>query len=493
MSGDEVKPLLARTSPFSSSSSPILEHGPSPVPSRALDDEILPETSATGRQLGWSDTYLLIMSRVFGSGIFATPGAIVRAVGSPGLALLLWLVGAVVAACGVAISLELGMMLPRSGGEKVYLEYTWRKPRFLIGTLYAVYIVFLGFTAGNAVIFSRYMLFALGLEDASEWLRKGLAAGLLTVVVVIHTIWPGRGVWIQSALARLKLSMVFGMIVCGFYAVLSRSITVPENPLDVPNRASALSALFNGSVWEWGAISPALFQVFYSYAGLETANSVMNEIKNPVQTLRSASIAALATCCLLFLLTNVAYLCVVPIEEIKNSGEMIAALYFERLFGSSIGRRLLPLVIAVSAGGNVMVVAYSMGRLKQEIARQGLLPYANVFASSAPFRSPLGAFIIHWVTSVLVIVSPPSEKAFKFVLEVEGYPAQIFALITAVSLLKLRHDRPSQRRPFKAWLPTVYLRGFANLLLLSPPFFPPKEQSADDFWYASYAVVSVGM
>jgi hypothetical protein len=84
---------------------------------RSVENDVLPETAVLGRNLGWSSAYILIMSRVIGSGIFATPGAIVRSVGSPGITLLLWIAGALISWLGLAISLEYGCMLPRSGGE----------------------------------------------------------------------------------------------------------------------------------------------------------------------------------------------------------------------------------------------------------------------------------------------------------------------------------------------------------------------------------------
>ena len=84
---------------------------------RSLENDVLPETAVLGRNLGWSSAYILIMSRVIGSGIFATPGAIVQSVGSVGITLLLWIAGALISWLGLAISLEYGCMLPRSGGQ----------------------------------------------------------------------------------------------------------------------------------------------------------------------------------------------------------------------------------------------------------------------------------------------------------------------------------------------------------------------------------------
>ena len=84
------------------------------------------------RSINWSSAYILVVSQVIGSGIFATPGSIVRSAGSIGLTLLVWLVGTIISACGLAVSMEFGCMLPRSGGTKVMnicriAESAWAK------------------------------------------------------------------------------------------------------------------------------------------------------------------------------------------------------------------------------------------------------------------------------------------------------------------------------------------------------------------------------
>ena len=79
-----------------------------------------------------------------------------------------------------------------------------------------------------------------------------------------------------------------------------------------------------------------------------------------MKTLKSVAPAGLISACVLYLLVNVAYFLVVPLDEIKESGEMIAALFFERVFGQSVGRTILPLAVAVSAAGNVMVVTFAL-------------------------------------------------------------------------------------------------------------------------------------
>ncbi len=90
-----------------------------------MEDDVLPEESTLGRNIDWKSAYVIAISRVIGSGIFAVPGVILKAAGSVGLSLTLWIVGAIIVAAGLAVSLEYGCMLPRSGGDKVYLEFTY--------------------------------------------------------------------------------------------------------------------------------------------------------------------------------------------------------------------------------------------------------------------------------------------------------------------------------------------------------------------------------
>ncbi|OJJ46753.1 hypothetical protein ASPZODRAFT_97254 [Penicilliopsis zonata CBS 506.65] len=451
------------------------------------ESDTVPESATIGRNLSWSSAYILVISRVIGSGVFATPGSIVKSAGSIGATLLVWIVGTVLAACGLAVSLEYGCMLPRSGGEKVYLEFTYRHPRFLASTLVAVQAVLLGFSASNCIVFSKYTLFALT-DQPTERQSKALAVGLLTAVTIIHGGFLKSGIWLQNVLGWIKLFLIAAVSLTGIWVILFRSSNeLPNTPTDWDN-------LWAGSNWSWGVLSTALIKVLYSYAGLSNANNVLNEVHDPIGTLRTVCPAALLTACALYLLANVAYLLVVPLDQLKSSGELVAALFFERVFGAHVGRTLFPLAIAVSAAGNVMVVAFALARINQEVARQGFLPWSRLLSSSRPFGSPLGGLLVHFVSSFVVITLPPQGDVYSFILDVEGYPNQFFALAVTVGLLLLRIRRPDLSRPFRAWLPAVWLRVLVCLALLAAPFFPPPDWRGDvDFFYATYAIVGVGI
>ncbi|KAJ5701927.1 methionine permease [Penicillium malachiteum] len=235
-----------------------------------------------------------------------------------------------------------------------------------------------------------------------------------------------------------------------------------------------------------------MFKVIYSYSGLNNINNVLNEVRDPVKTIKTVPTAAFYTAGALYFLANLSYLLILPLNEIKESGELVGALLFERLFGNTIGRTLFPLVIGISAAGNVMVVTFALARINQEIARQGFLPWQNLLSSSRPFGTPLGGLIVHYVPSLLVIALPPQEDIYNFILDVEGYPGNIFTLAVTIGLMILRYKEPNIPRPFKAWLPAVWLRALVCVVLVVAPFIPPQGGQGDvHFFYATYAIVGI--
>jgi solute carrier family 7 (L-type amino acid transporter), member 9/15 len=89
---------------------------------------------------------------MIGTGIFATPSSILESVGSVGASLILWVLGFAFSLCGLFIWLEFGTMYPRSGGEKVYLEAVYRRPKHLSTVIFAVNAILFNFSSGNCIV-----------------------------------------------------------------------------------------------------------------------------------------------------------------------------------------------------------------------------------------------------------------------------------------------------------------------------------------------------
>lgn len=91
----KITPVITLLSPYPTS--PQTRRTPKPPFANPL-----PARSSGTRSIGWSSAYILIRSRVVGSGIFAIPGVIAQSAGSIGVSLLWWFAGAVVASCCLA-------------------------------------------------------------------------------------------------------------------------------------------------------------------------------------------------------------------------------------------------------------------------------------------------------------------------------------------------------------------------------------------------------
>ena len=65
---------------------------------------------------------------------------------------MLWVLGLAFSLCGLFIWLEFGTMYPRSGGEKVYLEAVYRRPKHLSTLIFAAYAIFLNFSSAGCLV-----------------------------------------------------------------------------------------------------------------------------------------------------------------------------------------------------------------------------------------------------------------------------------------------------------------------------------------------------
>ena len=93
------------------------------------------------------------------SSIFATPSSILASSGSVGLALFMWVIGGLIASAGLAVYVEFGTGLPRSGGELTYLSYLYPKPRYLAVAMFAAYATTMPWPAGNSTVFGQCAFF----------------------------------------------------------------------------------------------------------------------------------------------------------------------------------------------------------------------------------------------------------------------------------------------------------------------------------------------
>ncbi|TCD63018.1 hypothetical protein EIP91_006081 [Steccherinum ochraceum] len=294
-----------------------------------------------GRHLGVFSCTLLIVGRIIGTGIFSTPSSILGSVGSVGASLMLWVLGFVLSLSGLFIWLEYGTMYPRSGGEKVYLEAVYKKPKYLATVIFAVNAIVLGFTASGCIVFASNILVAAG-HTADQWTERGIALGVIFFVTILHGLTPRLGVLVMNFLSVFKIIILLFVVITG-WVVLSGRTHIQDPHQNFRNA-------FAGSSHSSNDYATATFKVINAYAGWSNVNYVLNNVKNPVRTLKIAGPLGLCICAVLYLLANVAYFSAASKEEILKSGVTVASLFFGKVFGSQ-AQKALTVFVALSALG----------------------------------------------------------------------------------------------------------------------------------------------
>ncbi|OIW23525.1 high affinity methionine permease [Coniochaeta ligniaria NRRL 30616] len=448
--------------------------------------ELTLEESANGglgRHLGLFSTTFLIVGRIIGTGIFSTPSSITAGVGSVGAALMLWVLGLVLSYCGLMVWLEFGCMYPRSGGEKVYLEAVYRRPRFLATVVFAVQAILLGFTASGCIVFASNIVVASG-RNPGEWEERGIAIAVIVFVTCVHTFTPKAGVWLMNVIGSIKVIILLFIVITG-WVVLGGGVK------SVPDPHASFRNSFAGSASSGNLYASALFKVLNSYAGWSNAAYVLNEVKRPVHTLKIAGPLGLGICSVLYLLANVAYFSAATPKEIAGSGITVASYFVGKVYGST-AKRVLSVFVALSALGNVLTITFAQSRVNQELAKEGVIPFGRFWAGTWPAGAPSAGLLLHFIPSFIVIVAIPFGDAFNFIVDVEGYPSSVLSAFVVVGLFILRWQFPDAPRPFKVWWPVAGFFLAGQLFLIVAPFLrPPNGKGDTSLPYWLYPIIGI--
>ncbi|KAH8820255.1 amino acid/polyamine transporter I [Xylogone sp. PMI_703] len=444
-------------------------------------------TSESRKQIGLVSAIFLIFNRMIGTGIFATPSSIFALSGSVGLTLFIWVAGMLIAAAGMAVYLEFGTGLPRNGGEKNYLEFVYRKPRFLVTGLYTGYVILLGWASSNSVVFGEYILHAAQVE-VTRWNQRGVGLACITAAFLIHGLALKWGLRLQNFLGTIKLIVLLLIIFSGF-AALGGHLKI-EKPHNFDNA-------FSGTTGSAYGVVTALYNVIWSYIGYSNANYAMSEMKNPVRTLKIAAPTAIAIVGVLYMLANIAYFAAVPKEEILSSGRILAASFFRNVFGPR-AERALSVFVALSAFGNVLSVIFSQGRLVQELGREGVLPFSKLWASNKPLDAPFMGLFEHWLVSVIIMLAPPPGDAYNFILNLISYPLNVVNLFVSLGLIWIYFHREQYNwyPPTRATLPVTVFFFLSNVYLVVAPYIPPDSPDQNVYEHLPYwlhCVVGLGI
>ena len=451
------------------------------------DGEELPQ----GRQLGLVSATFLIVNRIVGTGVFATTSTILNQSGSVGMSLIYWLIGAVIAMTGYFVYAEFASAMPHNGGELNYLLHIYRRPKFLVATMYAAQALLLGQAAGNSYVAGQYLLTAGGVD--SEWGSRGIGAAVLVITLIVHGTMLKWGLRFQNVVGVLKLVILLFISLAGFAALAGRTQTpAPDN----------FTNAFAGSRSDVYGTVNCIYNAVWSYVGFSNIFYAMSEVKRPIRTMKIAGPVAILSITVLYVLCQVAYFAAVPRDEILESRQIIASLFFKHMFGDR-SSRALSVFVALSAIANVFSVVFSQGRLNQALGRDGLVPFSKVLASNRPFKAPLAGLGWHVIVTLIILLAPPAGDAYNFVLNLSSYPLNVVNAAVSLGLVSAYLPvswRPRWARewspPLRATFPVALLFCLISIFLVIAPWIPPKriEDSVYvNMWYGMAPAVSIGI
>lgn len=179
---------------------------------------------------------------------------------------------------------------------------------------------------------------------------------------------------------------------------------------------------FAGTTNNGNDLSTSLVSIVFAYSGYQNAFNVVNEIKDPVRTIKKHGLISVAIVSVLYMLCNVAYFAAVDKSEFSKSKEIAAAVFFTKVFGPGAAETVLNVLVLLSAYGNLLAVLIGQSRVIREIGRQGVLPGTSFWVSTKPFGTPVGPYVLKWLMTFLMIVAPPAGDAFQFVVSLQTYP-----------------------------------------------------------------------
>ncbi len=409
-------------------------------------------SSAPGlqRRLGlWSSVAVLIGITI-GSGIFRSPAGIAAKLPGPLPLMAVWVAGGVVALCGALSLAEIASVYPKTGGIYAYLRECWgRMPAFLFG--WAEFVIIRAAAIGAiSLTFAEYSLRVAGFDASvapySDW-SHWLAAVAIILTSAFNIIGVRWGSLVQNITTIAKYA---GLL---FIAVMAIAIGLPKTgghftPMAPPGSFSV------------GAFGLALVSVLWAFDGWADVSFVGGEIKDPQKNLPRALIIGTVAVVAIYLLANMAYLIVFPVEQIAKS-KLVAADVAQYLVGPW-GVTMVGLTVMLSTFGSLNGTMLASPRIFFAMADDGLF-FKQVAKVHPKYETPWVAITLSCVLGVgFVLLRSFEQLADAFVTAI--VPFYMLA-IAGIFVLRRRKDHvPAFRTPLYPIAPIIFLLSTTFLI-----------------------------
>jgi basic amino acid/polyamine antiporter, APA family len=466
-----------------------------------------PAATALGlvRELGAIDATMIVMGAMIGSGIFITSAESARLVGSPGWLLAAWALAGLMTISGAISASEIAAMMPRAGGQYVFLREAYRP---LFGFLFgwAMFLVVqTGTIAAVAVAFAKFLgvfwppisdkvylvapkrIGGYGLSLSTQQL---VALVLIVFLTAVNMCGLKLGKWIQNSFTFTKTAALLGLVVLG--------LTLGVNSSAAAWTSSWWDSRANG--WDPATASPdfslagpmalpmllglAMIGPLFSQSAWNNVTFTGSETRNPGRTLPTAMILGVSIVLLLYLLANVAYVVTLPLEGIQHADQgRVGTAALQAILGPR-GEAIMAGAILISTFGCVNGLILAGARIYYAMAQDGL--FFRGVATTNRFHVPAVALVAQGLWAALLVLpvtmKPDGSGGFtpgKLYDELLEYviPVDVtFYALMVGAVIALRIKAPRMVRPYRTIgypIPIVIYIALAVLLVLDFIYLRP--------------------
>jgi APA family basic amino acid/polyamine antiporter len=399
------------------------------------------------RTLRQRDLFLLFVGSVIGSGIFLTPGLILRQLGgSVGFSLLVWVAGGVLSLLGALTYAELAATNPEAGGLYCFIRDGFgRIPAFLYG--WCLFLVIAsGSVAALARAFTQYLAEIVPLSPAAKTI---VAVAMIGVVTAVNVWGTRKSSNLQNWTTLIKVGII--VILSAILLTLGRHTGDLGAALGSPQHGVGLLSSFG----------LAMISVLWAYEGWQFGTYSAGEVIEPQRAFPRAFLFGSLVLAGLYLIAVVAYLVALG-PTAATASEAIAASSVTAVLGRGAGVivALTILVSTFSASNSVMLTA---PRVFYAMAGDNLF-FRKLAEVHPRFQTPAAAIVALGVWSAVL------ASAGKFAELIGGviFIGWIFYGLGAAAIFPLRHASAGKPIPYRVpgypWTPLLFVLAAAAIV-----------------------------
>ncbi len=399
------------------------------------------------RRIGLWSAIAVVIGSTIGSGIFRSPAGIADRLPGPLPMLASWVAGGVFAICGALTIAEVASALPRTGGIYVFLKQAWGNATAFVFGWSQLVMIRAASLGAIAITCAEYFFRVMGWNLEAVMPVRYAAAAAILLTATFNIV----GVRVGATFTNLTVLAKYGALV--FIIAVAFALGLPETgghyfPL-VPEGSFTIPAF-----------GLALVSTLWAFDGWADLSYNGGEVQDPRRNLPRALIGGTLMVIAIYLLANLAYLAVLPIEEMRTS-RLVAADVAQRIIGPA-GVIFVSVTVMVSTFGTLNTVLFTSPRVFFAMAEDGLF-----FKPVAAVHPKLGT---PWVAIALAAALGTAFvllRTFEQLADAFVTAFLPFYFLAVASIFKLRgtpgYD-PSFRVPGYPVVPALFMLAVLYLL-----------------------------